>query len=105
MRMPGPLTNPTVTLESDSPVVGTKNRMAVVRVRGIGAEPETINKIASALMSVRIGGTITTTPTESSKGSGVFVLHYQGTPVTQAEVEEAVRSQSMWKVTRKILGR
>jgi hypothetical protein len=54
---------------------------------------------------VRIGGTITTTPTESSKGSGVFVLHYQGAPVTQAEVEEAVRSQSMWKVTRKILGR
>ncbi|MBI2965960.1 MAG: hypothetical protein HYY34_07140 [Chloroflexi bacterium] len=102
--MPGPFANPTTTLESDAPVAGTRNRMAAVRVRGIGGDPETINKIASALMSVRIGGTVTTTPTESSKGGGVFVLHYQGAPVTQTEVEEAVRSQSMWKVTRRILG-
>ena len=78
--------------------------MAAIRVHGIGTDRETINKIASALMSLRFGGTVTTTPTESSKGDGHFVLHYQGEPVTQEQVAEAVRSRSMWKLTRKILG-
>jgi hypothetical protein len=103
--MPGPLANPTVTLESDAPVPGTKNRMAAIAVRGIGTNPETIGRIASTLMGLRFGATVTTTPTESTRGAGHFVLHYQGDPVTQDEVAEAVRSQSMWKVTRRILGR
>lgn len=102
--MPGPLSNPTVTLESDEPVAGTKNRMAAVRVKGIGIDPTTIHKISTMLSALRYGGTVTTTPTESTKGAGFFVLHYQGKPITQEEVSEAVRSQSMWKVTRKLLG-
>jgi hypothetical protein len=103
--MPGPLTNPQVTLESDAPVAGTRNRVASIRVRGIGTDADTINKITTALMSLRYGGVVTTTPTESSGGEGFFVLHYQGEPVTQGQVAEAVRSQAMWKVTRRILGR
>lgn len=101
--MPGPFTNPKVRLESDDPVAGTKNRMAAIRVEGIGRDSQTIQKIATALMGLRYGGTVTTTPTEASKGDGFFVLHYQGMPVTEHEVAEAVRSQSMWKVTRKLL--
>jgi len=102
--LPGPLSNPTVTLESDEPVAGTRNRMAAVRVRGIGTDAATIQKVSTMLTALRYGGTVTTTPTESTRGAGFFVLHYQGKPVTQEEVEEAVRSQAMWKVTRKLLG-
>lgn len=93
-----------MTLESDEPVAGTRNRMAAVRVRGIGTDAATIQKVSTMLTALRYGGTVTTTPTESTRGAGFFVLHYQGKPVTQEEVEEAVRSQAMWKVTRKLLG-
>lgn len=86
-----PFSRPQVTIESDSPVPGTRNRMAAIRVRGIGTDPGRINRISSTLMGLRYGATITATPTESTGGSGYFVLHYQGEPLTAEEVARAVR--------------
>lgn len=103
--MPSPFANPSVSLESDEPVTSTKNRVAAVRVKGAGGNPEVIKKIVTSLMSLRYGANVTTTPTEASKGDGFFVVHYQGKPLAEQEVVDAVLKHAMWGPTRKLLGR